>query len=91
MTVDIDTPDGWIKAEPEQFEDRLFVTKQTFEDIDVAVAHIAYYEQDGIVEFCKAGSYDFTDVSCESEAVETINQFMVQWSGESTTLLHYYS
>jgi len=90
MTEEIELRDGWIEREPEQFEDRLFVTAETYDDVGVARAHIAYYQGEGTVEFCNGGNYEFESVENEAEAAATIHEFMVEpLSGDGKLLSHY--
>jgi hypothetical protein len=64
MTNELTIPDGWIEREPERFEDRLFVTKETGGGIlgIAAKGHVAYYS-DGVIEVFEDGEYTFHDSS----------------------------
>jgi len=76
MTVEITVPDGWIEREPEQLEQRLFVTKETGGLLGItAKGHVAYYADD-VIEVYKDGEYTFynADDTTLQEALNDVSE-----------------
>jgi hypothetical protein len=71
--------DGWIEREPERFEHRLWVSKDTFNEGGIiAVQHIALYieEESVTVEWGNGGELSFYDRDTTDKALSLVEEIM---------------
>jgi len=76
---DVTIADGWIEREPERFEERLWVTEETFSDGGIiATQHIALYDEDGYisVEWGDRGDVSFFEREDRPSAFSLIEDIM---------------
>lgn len=74
-------PNGWMEREPEQLEDRLFISNETCEKYDgVAKRHVAVYP-DGVVECYNGGDYQFHQFDDKADQMAKAREWMEAHTG----------
>jgi len=78
--INPDVPTEWIERQPEQLEERLFVTTETCNSGLIAREHIAIYPDGGsyTLEYYQSGEYEFEKVTTEAEAAQIVTEWMQQ-------------